>query len=167
MKQHFKCLTAFCFALITLSCSAKAAGPSPLPHACTEMACTSGLTLAPPPDYIWKPGNYEFTMTIAGKIAHCQGRLPLKSCNSGNSITCDRSDIMIMEQGCALPPDSQSFGDIQIASDPHTVNIVIERDGVPVFRQSIVAAYKNIRPNGAQCEPSCRQAKVDIIPVGD
>lgn len=149
-------------AVLLIDCAGSARAEQP--RACTEMGCVNGLTLSIPQDFVWQQGQYNFTMAIDGKIAHCSGALPLKSCEAGNSITCDTPGIMIMESGCALPPESQGFGDIHFDSAPRKVNIFIERDKTMLFQQSIGPKYIDVTPNGAQCEPKCRQASVPLMP---
>ncbi len=155
MRPRF-IIAVFCVVLTLMPFTARAGMP-----ACTEMGCTDGFTIDVPPDYKWPFGAYTFTFMVVGKTTVCKGSLPLKDCES-RSITCDKPGITIMESGCALPPESQGFGMITLDSFPRTLDLKIEHDGEIVVQRSFNPVYTDMVPNGAQCEPKCRQATVRL-----
>ncbi|HBR68475.1 MAG TPA: hypothetical protein DEA55_03770 [Rhodospirillaceae bacterium] len=134
--------------------------------ACTEMACIDGLVLNVHPDRTWLPGNYEFTFKLDGREVHCMGALPLKSCEVGPSVQCDGEGVQITESGCAMPPETHGFGSITFSEAPAAVDIRIVHEGNVLAERSISPAYETVRPNGPECEPSCRSASEDLFPRG-
>lgn len=152
-------------ALTALLCGVLAGTPAAWalePLACTEIGCVDGLTLRVAPDYRWPPGNYVFGLKIDGRAVTCQGKLPLNPCDMP-SLTCDGEGVTITESGCALPPEAQGFGDIQIESGPRQVAISITRDGQTLVEKTVTPAYRTGRPNGPRCAPECRQASVPLL----
>lgn len=149
-------------AALMLLCGVAAPALALSPVACTEMGCVDGLALTVAPDYRWQPGAYVFRLTLDGRAVTCRGSLPLNACDMP-SLTCDGEGVMITESGCALPPEAQGFGDIQISSGPRQVAISITRDGQTLVEKTVTPTYRTARPNGSQCEPECRQASVPLL----
>lgn len=136
--------------------------PAQADMACTEIGCIDGLSLTVPPDYHWKAGDYVFSFTLDGRVVTCMGALPLKECGEA-SVSCDGDDVTITESGCALPPEAQGFGDVHSASSPTKLRVKIVRNGAVIVDKKIVPHYRDTRPNGAQCEPQCRQATAALF----
>ncbi len=148
---------------LLMLCSAVAAPALALsPVACTKMGCVDGLMLTVTPEYRWQPGDYVFRLTLDGSTVTCRGRLPLNACDMP-SLACDGEGVMITESGCALPPEAQGFGDIQISSGPQQVAVSITRDGQTLVNKTVTPIYRTARPNGPQCEPECRQASAPLF----
>lgn len=131
--------------------------------ACTQMGCTNGLQLSVNPDYDWKNGIYAFEFYLDGKNVKCTGALPLKPCEKGPSLSCNKDGVMITESGCALPPSAQGFGDIQIEGQPRRVLVRITRNGKPVVTRTVVPKYQTFTPNGPGCGPVCTSASHDLF----
>lgn len=130
-------------------------------QACTEMGCISGLTIEIAQDYHWKPGRYVFDFVLDDKPVHCRGNLPLNTCDS-QSMQCSSNEVMIMESGCAMPPETQGFGNITLSTFPAKVSVKISRDSRVIGAQEFTPAYKGVQPNGSQCQPVCKQATVTL-----
>src|SRR5688500_5711588 len=70
---------------------------------CTEMGCQSGFRIELAPDRAWPPGHYRFALTADGRSYACEGDLPLRPCDQGQSLSCDAPWFGVGESGCALP----------------------------------------------------------------
>jgi hypothetical protein len=145
--------------LLLLSLSAPALA-QPM-RACTMMACENGLMLGISPELRWRPGAYRFSFRGEGVDATCEGRLPLPACGTP-ALRCSDAKIMIMESGCALPPDSHGFGSIRLEHFPSELTVEITRQGAPLVAQTLRPQYRTVRPNGPDCEPVCRQASLPL-----
>jgi hypothetical protein len=131
-------------------------------QACTEMGCQNGLQLTVAPDYRWSPGAYVFKFLVDGVAIQCRGKLPLPSCDNPGLI-CDSTAVTITESGCALPSAAHGFGMVQFADAPQTVRVTITRDNVMLVDKNFTPEYRDVRPNGAQCEPTCHQASAVLL----
>lgn len=69
---------------------------------------------------------------------------------------------MITESGCALPPEAQGFGDINLGGSPASFSVKITRDGEVIGEGSSTPQYITSQPNGAGCEPVCKQATMPL-----
>lgn len=130
---------------------------------CTEIGCVNGLTLRVDPNYDWKTGSYDFHFSFDGRTAECHGELPLKKCEDGPSLSCNKKGITIVESGCALPASAHGFGDIHIDGAPKKVMVRIAHNGQTIVTRTLVANYQKIRPNGPQCGPVCESASYDLL----
>lgn len=168
-RIHARKSTVVVVGLLVLSCM-NCGGGTPGPTdpvrggACTSMGCEDGLHVALSPDSGWPAGAYRFVIVADGQTTVCEGALPLRACEQGASLKCDRPGVMIGESGCALPAAQHGFSSLQLAAGPANVVATIERDGKELVRKSIAPAYRETHPNGPSCPPSCRQAS-DAIGV--
>jgi hypothetical protein len=145
-------------ALLSFCCAV----PAQADTACTEIGCIDGLSLTVPPDYHWGTGDYVFSFTLDGRAVTCTGALPLKECGEA-SMSCDGDDVMITESGCALLPEAHGFGNVYIASSPTKIQVKVTRNGAVLMDKKMTPRYRDTHPNGAQCEPQCRQATVALF----
>lgn len=129
---------------------------------CTEMGCVDGLTLQVDPNYKWQPGKYAFDFVLDGKRVHCDGVLPLKSCEQESVVCSSKQKVMITQNGCALPPEAQGFGDINLGDNPASVSVKITRNGQTIADGALNPLYRTTQPNGPGCEPVCKQATVPL-----
>lgn len=130
--------------------------------ACTQIGCQSGLQLEVAPDYPWQAGAYVFEFNLDGVRAVCRGALPLPPCEQ-TGLTCDNAAIMVMQSGCALPPESHGFGTVMIGGAPATVQVTITRNGAQLVNKNFTPEYQDAYPNGQQCGPACRQANAVLL----
>ena len=133
---------------------------------CTMMACLNGLFIDIPASYHWKTGSYRFDFEIDDKKVTCKGKLPLKSCNEPSIVCNGKSkfpEILIMESGCALPPNAQGFGQIQISEFPQKIKLTIFHNEKKIGKIKSTPDYlvtKN--PNGKNCGDPCKQATIKL-----
>lgn len=130
-------------------------------NACREMGCESGFHINLPYDYHWQPGSYDFAVTMDGITQHCTGSLPFKGCDKPG-ITCPGTGVMIVESGCAMPPETHGFGDISVSAEAQHIAVTITRDGTLIGTGEWSPAYNTVQPNGVGCEPICRQASATL-----
>lgn len=162
MRMLLGLLAVTCF----VSCSKDQPGPAqpgPGDRACTMMGCVDGLRLEFIVTGKWIPGRYNFAFDLDGEKVTCTGSLPLKSCDDGPSLTCDPAGkVQIGESGCALPPESHGFTDVQIHGSPRAVTMNISNDDKPLIEAKMTPNYTTTRPNGEGCEPVCNSANEKI-----
>ncbi|HTJ85379.1 MAG TPA: hypothetical protein VL400_26860 [Polyangiaceae bacterium] len=143
--------------------SAPTAAPTGAQKMCTQMACVDGLNIDFEPNGPMKKGKYTFTIEADGKKQECTGSLPLPACEKGRALTCKgEGDAMIMESGCALPPDQQGFGPIMLKTGPAAVKITVKKDGATIGTADLKPSYRTVQPNGPDCGPTCKQASEKI-----
>lgn len=154
-----------CFA--TVAVILVLASPAPVraqePLACTQMGCMNGLMLSVPPGRMQMPGQYNFAFVLDGKQVACRGELPLKACGDGPSIRCDKPGVTIMESGCAMPPETHEYGDIQIDGAPARVMVRITHNDRPFVTRTLNPSYVQSQPNGPGCGPVCTSASVPLF----
>lgn len=130
---------------------------------CTEIGCENGLKLAVKKATPWLPGNYVFSFDIDGKAVECRGALPLQSCDAGPSLSCTPDAVVqIGESGCALPAAQHGFSDITVRGEPQAVKLKLLLDDKPLNAADVTPNYVTTQPNGAGCEPTCRNATAEV-----
>ncbi|MBL9105450.1 MAG: hypothetical protein JNL82_31230 [Myxococcales bacterium] len=135
------------------------------PRACTEIGCINGLRVTMDKATAWAAGGYTFEIGVEGTKITCKGALPLKACDAGPSLQCDPADrVTIGESGCALPPESHGFSDIQFGGGepPREVELKIMKDGEALHTARLSPTYKTVQPNGAGCPPVCNNASETV-----
>ena len=142
-----------------------APGPGPVPsgQVCTQIGCLDGLLVRVVKPSPWVPGRYTFEVDVDGVQVRCSGALPLQPCESGPSLACTGDGkVIISESGCALPPESHGFGDLQISGEPQAVGITIKLDDNVLHTTTLQPSYVTSQPNGPGCEPTCRSGSADL-----
>ncbi len=138
-------------------------GPAPTDRVCTQIGCLNGLLVRVAKATPWVPGRYTFELDLDGVQVSCSGALPLQPCESGPSLACTGDGkVIISESGCALPPESQGFGDLQISGEPQSVGITIKLDDSVLHTTTLNPSYVTSQPNGPGCEPTCRSGSGDL-----
>lgn len=136
--------------------------PTQAQQACTQMGCESGLTIQVPDVRFRSPGKYVYLLTLDDKRqVKCTGSLPMKTCDKP-AITCNAKEVMIEEEGCALTPDAQRFGDVVIHAKPKKIFMKVLQNNEIVAYQTWKPSYSKVLPNGEKCGPVCYQAGVDL-----
>lgn len=140
--------------------TAEPAGPgAPGAVACTEIGCLDGARITLEKATPWAAGEYTFVFDLDGAAVTCKGSLPLKQCDAGPTLSCDVADkVQVGESGCALPPESHGFSDVQIKGAPKSVAVKISNGGQTVHEVELAPKYTTSRPNGEGCEPECHGA---------
>lgn len=154
--------------LCVVSCSKEQpapAGPGGEQRACTAMGCVDGLRVSLTKATPWAAGNYTFAFDVDGAGVTCTGALPLKSCEAGPSLRCEPADkVQVGESGCAMPPETHGFSDIQFLGTPgpRAVGLKIIKDEQVVHEAKLTPTYATTRPNGEGCEPVCNSASETV-----
>lgn len=132
--------------VLTSSCSEKE---------CTELGCLPGLRVELTPLGSWKPGAYQFDLTIDGSSVTCQKTLPLTDCSR---LSCSPADprAVISTTGCNGLPADGGFSEIQVKdSTVKSVTVKVSRDRVELVNKTFIPQYKSFFPNGPECGPDC------------
>lgn len=128
--------------------------------ACTEMGCEDGLEVA---FSLTEPGSYTVEVIADGQLTTCSGTLPLPACDAPSGPTCSSPDVLLGASGCALPEAQHALGGISLlGKHPAMVEVVVERDGTELGRQTFTPSYVRLAPNGEECGPICNRASVDL-----
>lgn len=130
---------------------------------CTDMACLDGIHIGLEPMGAWPAGNYVFDIDADGQHRTCHGTLPLPVCGT-RALSCTGDlDLSIVESGCAMPPATHAFGDIDLRrNDLKHVHVKISHNGKPRIDQQIDPTYRTVQPNGEGCGPICTQASAQL-----
>jgi hypothetical protein len=128
-------------------------------HECTEVGCVDGLWIdLRSSSGAWQPGTYHVGITADGESITCSATIPLPKETGGPNTTCSSRAVWLGLSGSALPASAQSISDLVFTSFPASVSIVITRDAKPFASTTITPTYTTSRPNGPECEPTCRGA---------
>ena len=126
--------------------------------ACTEVGCEDGVNVSVlPEDQFFEPGELTVTVTPAGASESTVCELTIASeCESGAVVCQDASD--------STCPDGVFYADeLLVRVGPsEQIQVVAERDGVELANENLSPDLEEFRPNGAGCEPVCRQADVEV-----
>lgn len=152
-----------------------------LGKACTDIGCSDGLSLSfNTVDGHWPDGDYHLELDFAGDQHRCSFRLPdalPKERGATGQAVCEANmsgyfsaKTMCMEtrskdsvsQSCT-PLDGQWTLDLHRDGTPKTVSVRVTRDEREVASVSRTIDYQENRPNGPDCEPLCRQARIDLL----
>jgi hypothetical protein len=129
---------------------------------CTQISCESAVSVHVPDVRFRAAGKYEFTFKMdKRKPVRCTGELPFTSCDK-SAITCNGVGVSISEEGCALPEESQRFGDIHISREPKRLQMRVIHNGREIVKQSWKPHYIGATLNGLNCTQQCRQATVNV-----
>jgi len=147
-------------------------------HACTEIGCADGAQLEiRAPDNSWPAGSYRLELTFDAVSHVCEVRLPRDlpasvgstsplACSSGlqvafrPEVTCTEQRTRdAVSQSCTPIAGHWLLGG-SVAGTPSSLHARLERDGLQLLDQTQTLRYEESRPNGADCEPVCRQSSV-------
>jgi hypothetical protein len=146
----------------------RSSNPLEPPPVCTLIGCEDGLTVELRPPTSWPSGDYLFRIRVDATDVTCRGSIPLADCGGsrgaspGAGVTCDPDDVVrIAESGCASPAAAQGFPVLSFAPAlrPRSVEIAITRDGRVVGGATVMPSFREVRPNGPDCPPTCQTAR--------
>ncbi len=164
-----------------------ASGQPPEEHAiaCTQIGCLDQLGIElESPSAAWAPGSYTLDLNIAGAPHACAFELPQDlpahgnlgqvQCTPAASESGEPVQVMILQvvncteqvtedvvsSTCEPVPERHTI-QIGIPGTPGSVTLDLKRDGAPLLTRSYEPTYAETRPNGPQCEPVCRQARLE------
>jgi hypothetical protein len=149
-------------------------------HVCTLIGCGDGVSISlRPTDGFWPDGDYTFALVVDGQTQSCIANVPKDLPQNGNiaEFACSPKDRSVywtqdtscqeqrdgnsVSQTCALIPN-RFTANTNVSGTPAVFSVSLERDGVELIGQTVSPTYKESRPNGPECGPVCRQAKVEL-----
>lgn len=152
--------------LFLFGCTTNSPAPAPRPtpaKVCSEIGCKSGLELELARPTPWPHGSYRFTLSIDGKSASCDGKLPLEPCERGPTFKCSDPSLSVSENGCALPAEQHAVSGLSSTATAATkVSLVIEHQGALQATAQLTPAFQTVQPNGPGCEPVCESASLRL-----
>jgi len=132
---------------------------------CTLIGCADSLR-------VWltgataKPGRYQIEVVADGVPSTCQIALP-HTCGTQPACSGAPANWRLTISPCG-PNQPQSIDGFVFYRDvPVSFDFVVRRDDAVVGGGSAQPVYRESRPNGADCDPVCRQApdiQADIAP---
>jgi hypothetical protein len=157
-RRHFQRMAVV--ALLWTGLAAPSGCETLTKKSCNEIGCGFGFAVAfQPTDGIWRPGRYLVDVRADGVSSSCEVTLPLAPCGTPSSTCTGQRSWILGESGCALPASQHSISGISFSSStPATVEVTVSRDGRQLAGQSFTPSYASSRPNGPDCEPTCRTA---------
>lgn len=67
---------------------------------------------------------------------------------------------MLLQEGCALPYEQQTISGLDIVdASPGTIKIDVGLNSALLGQGVFTPNYEDLRPNGPDCEPTCRQSR--------
>lgn len=156
------------------------AGCDELGHGCTEIGCMDQVALTlRPSDGPWADGRYALTLALDdGSPETCAFELPadLPELGSVREIRCSGAATFFLQQEATCTETSsdgarhQTCTPVQgrytlqssVPGTPRTVSVELTRDGAALIEESLEPSYRAERPNGPDCEPTCRQASLEL-----
>ena len=146
---------------------------------CTLAGCGEGISATlRTADGKWASGSYELNLRADGTPGTCTLRLP-EQLPQGPGIPLypcgPQTTVMVTtDKKCAFGCDGQACGqqcmwlrgqfviEVMMYATPSRLEVVLSRDGEQLVAQEVRPAYEESTPNGPECGPVCRQAKVDV-----
>jgi hypothetical protein len=119
-------------------------------HSCTDIGCTSGVSIAvAPKGSSFVDGDYELELTLDERKVTCNFGVSddaraLVACGNGVRLSVSREEISISIEGA-----------------PQAVTTRLSLEGAPLVNDRRMPEYKRIQPNEG-CEPICDNATVEL-----
>jgi hypothetical protein len=132
------------------------------PKMCTKIGCASELVLP----LVWgkdtlTSSKYTFELTVDGKKGRCEIVWPYKSCSDVRAAKCSGEVAFTLETSCTGAAKSTSdmvIGPLRLSGTPAAATLKVWREKIMWHQQELTLNYADLRPNGAACEPLCKQA---------
>ncbi len=158
MLPHRRCtLAPWKTTALAMAASFAALGCETQEKACTLIGCQSGLVISFAAAN-WPAGTYQVVAQTPSGQRSCSVALPLAS---DGQATCTGA-MTLGTSGSALPAAQHSLVGVQLPDDPTQVTLTVTRDGSQLANKAFAPAYKVSQPNGAGCEPVCKQASEQL-----
>jgi hypothetical protein len=144
---------------------------------CTDIGCASGVMFdILPEDGQWQPGVYTLVVTLDDAVYDCEFQLPDDlPATTARSLECGALSVMLaqrmaceegangMSPHCTPIPDQYDLL-LSAYGTPAESTLTLSRDGEEILSDARTLDYEEIFPNGAGCEPGCRQTRVVLEP---
>ena len=105
--------------------------------------------------------KYTFELTVEGKKGRCEIVWPYKSCSDVRAAKCSGEVAFTLETSCTGAAKSTSdmvIGPLRLSGTPAAATLKVWREKIMWHQQELTLNYADLRPNGAACEPLCKQA---------
>lgn len=132
-------------------------------HSCTLVGCVNGVSVTlGTGSGAWQEGEYAVELSLDDEQVSCAFAVPEDSPVTGSSTTLDCGPgitALLMSRGST----ANDF-DVQLSSysEPKTLTVSLSHDGAEILSSSPPVVYIESQPNGPDCEPVCRQARVEL-----
>ncbi len=133
----------------------------PLPR-CTLIGCESpfGVTFSRLGG--WPDGTYRVEVTTDGERIACEVDIP-RECELRPRCTGD-GPWFVNESGCARDPDARAIRGVSFFRyEPSSVEVAVYRGSRRLGGDRYAPTYATTRPNGPECEPTCRVAPAGVL----
>lgn len=155
------------------------------PIACTQIGCIDGLFVElKSPNAAWAAGSYTLDLKLGEQVHACPFVLPRDlpqpghvgqvECTPATGAAGEPVQAMINQEAvcteqvtenavsstCEPVPDRYAI-QLSIPGTPSSVTLDLKRDGVSLIARTYEPKYEESRPNGPQCEPLCRQGRIE------
>lgn len=124
---------------------------------CTLIGCESRLSVAFTAA-TWPAGTYQVLAQTPTGPRTCTVALPLPS----NGQAACTGTMTLGTSGSALPTAQHSLVGVQLADQPTQLTLTVTRDGAELAKKTFAPVYTVSQPNGAGCEPVCKQANEQL-----
>ena len=124
---------------------------------CTLRACGEALRVTFVPSDMWRPGDYRIEVTADGRTSSCDVTLPLQC---GRAARCEGEvDWVTVDSGCTAPVDQHAIQGLTFLNRaPAELTVTVFMHDLVLGEASFRPQYSVVRPNGDECEPSCKVA---------
>ena len=137
---------------------------------CTAIGCTDGVQVSVLTGAL-EDGNYTLRVTLDDDTYDCTLSVPddLPERGTGHRLNCPpelRDSIVVSRSSCdmaecpARDPLGLSFTPIGF---PETIVLRLERDGETLIEEERSIEYRQIFPNGPECDSGCKAAGVEFL----
>lgn len=154
--------TATATAAASVATTATASAQPTLPNfgkVCTRAGCTGALTVAVEGGDKLAKGKYLIEVEADGKKGSCTFAAPGfcgdKAPKCGGDV-----EISVITAGCDKASEKGAapavISELKLPSSPKAATITVSRDGKKVGELKSAPQYKEVRPNGPDCDPVCK-----------
>lgn len=124
----------------------------------------------------WQLGSYELTLTYANGPHRCQFTVtePVDGASGISPVECTPAlDVSFSQRQTCVPLETgngvtctrvprQFDLTVTIRGTPAEAHVQLHRDTVAIVDEPLVFNYTSTMPNGPECGPTCRQARLTV-----
>lgn len=152
--------------------------PACLSHTCSEVGCQDQFSIVVQAASAALPaGTHRIDVTADGRALSCTFELPSSAQSGGTSLaTCSPGLVLFVgpAQSCVestdgnirslkcMPIAGQTRESLQLTGTPSAVTFTQSVNGTILLQTEAKPTYKTSQPNGPDCEPTCRQATLEL-----
>lgn len=117
---------------------------------CTDLGCDDGLDITITKASEWTAGTWTFQVFSGSSRTECVLTFPL---DSATPVSCDRDNVVITATEAGVEK-------VQLTdTDVTTAGLTVLLDDDEVFEESWTLSWDTANPNGADCEPTCKNSE--------